>query len=285
MTNNQVTLKLDDCRRLTGKNLLSDHPGAIIDSFVSGIDKDLVVDSWQKFTRVFLSLVGWEDQHIYHRIFEDGITLAISAPVDGLYSACELIEESWAYTCEHLAEGSEYAKSFKNFMQSCEHLKAEIANEANPLLLTLIEHADQHNINYLIDDDEFSLGYGTYSQAWPIHQLPQPNSINWQRYKSIPVAYVTGTNGKSTSVRIISKMFSEAGYCAGSTSTDFIKVGNEILDYGDYSGPSGARMLLRHPKTEIAILEVARGGILRRGLPVDCVDSALITNVAEDHLG
>jgi UDP-N-acetylmuramyl tripeptide synthase len=69
------------------------------------------------------------------------------------------------------------------------------------------------------------------------------------------------------------------------TSTDWIRVGKGILDRGDYSGTGGARMLLRHPDTEVAVLETARGGLLRRGLGVDRAAAALITNVAADHLG
>lgn len=72
---------------------------------------------------------------------------------------------------------------------------------------------------------------------------------------------------------------------AGLTSTEFVRVGDRILDYGDYSGPGGARMLLRDNALEIAYLEVARGGILRRGLPLRTARAALVTNVAADHLG
>ncbi len=71
----------------------------------------------------------------------------------------------------------------------------------------------------------------------------------------------------------------------GITSTDYIRIDDTILDTGDYSGPGGARTLLRHPDTEVAILEVARGGMLRRGLGVNQAHCAAITNVAADHLG
>jgi UDP-N-acetylmuramyl tripeptide synthase len=76
-----------------------------------------------------------------------------------------------------------------------------------------------------------------------------------------------------------------AGLRAGLTSTDFIRVGDRVIDTGDYSGTGGARMLLRQPDVEMAVLEVARGGLLRRGLGVERADVALITNVAADHLG
>ena len=101
----------------------------------------------------------------------------------------------------------------------------------------------------------------------------------------MPLSLITGTNGKSTSVRLAAQIAKAAGICAGVTSTDFIKVGDTIIDDGDYSGPGGARMLLRDKRCEMAFLEVARGGLLRRGLPVNRANAALVTNIASDHLG
>ena len=276
-----ITLSLDDNRRLTGKNLLSDQPGAIIDAFVSGIDKLIVVNIWSIYANRLLTAVNWPNEKIYSRIFEDGISIAISAPVDALYVACDLNELAWQLTCEELTN----SLNKETVPAAIVRLKATIAAEVNPQLLELIQQSKAKNVVYLVDDEEFSLGYGTTAQCWPISALPEPAGINWSQYKSIPLAYVTGTNGKSTSVRIMSQIIKQAGQCCGVTSTDFIRVGDHIIDHGDYSGPSGARMLLRHADTETAILEVARGGILRRGLPLDNVDAALITNIAEDHLG
>jgi cyanophycin synthetase len=281
MNRENIILTLDDNRRLTGKNLLSDQPGAIIDAFVNGIDKLIVVNIWSIYANRLLKAVNWPNEKIYSRIFEDGITIAISAPLDALYAACDLNEMAWQLTCEELT----HTENQEEISVAIERLKLTIAEEGNPKLLELIKQSKAHNIVYLVDDDEFSLGYGTTAQCWPISALPEPENINWSQYKSIPLAYVTGTNGKSTSVRIMSQIIERAGQCCGVTSTDFIRVGDNIIDHGDYSGPGGARMLLRHPDTQTAILEVARGGILRRGLPIDNVDAALITNIAEDHLG
>jgi len=76
-----------------------------------------------------------------------------------------------------------------------------------------------------------------------------------------------------------------AGFNTGLTSTDFIRVGERVIDTGDYSGTGGARTLLRQADVEVAVLEVARGGLLRRGLGVEHADAAVVTNVARDHLG
>ena len=101
----------------------------------------------------------------------------------------------------------------------------------------------------------------------------------------MPVILVTGTNGKSTTVRLLAAIARAAGKVAGLSSSDWVRVGDEILDRGDYSGPGGARLALRDRRVEMAVLELARGGILRRGLPIARADAAIVTNIAADHLG
>jgi cyanophycin synthetase len=101
----------------------------------------------------------------------------------------------------------------------------------------------------------------------------------------IPVFAVTGTNGKTTTTRIIAGILHAAGYYTGFTTTDGIYIGHELVSKGDCSGPVSARLVLQDPAVEAAVLECARGGILRSGLGFDHCDVAVITNIAEDHLG
>jgi cyanophycin synthetase len=96
---------------------------------------------------------------------------------------------------------------------------------------------------------------------------------------------VTGTNGKTTCTRLASFILGTAGHRTGVSCTDWLSVDDHIIERGDWSGPGGARTILRQPVVTAAILETARGGLLRRGLGVDHADVALITNIAEDHLG
>jgi len=96
---------------------------------------------------------------------------------------------------------------------------------------------------------------------------------------------VTGTNGKTTTVRLATHIARAAGKSCGLSSTDWIAVNDRVIDRGDWSGPGGARAVLREQDVDLAILESARGGLLRRGLGVDKAQAALITNIAEDHLG
>lgn len=102
----------------------------------------------------------------------------------------------------------------------------------------------------------------------------------------IPVVAVTGTNGKTTTVRLIAHMFAESGKCVGFTGTDGVFVGGHQIDQGDCSGPRSARSVLMHPDVEAAVFETARGGILREGLGFDRCQVAVVTNLGEgDHLG
>jgi cyanophycin synthetase len=102
----------------------------------------------------------------------------------------------------------------------------------------------------------------------------------------IPVVAVTGTNGKTTVTRLIAHLFHAAGLKVGMTNTDGVWVDGHQIDSGDCSGPRSARNVLAHPDTEAAVLETARGGMLREGLGFDHCQVAVVTNVgAGDHLG
>ena len=101
----------------------------------------------------------------------------------------------------------------------------------------------------------------------------------------IPVVAVTGTNGKTTTSRMIAHIARTAGLRAGWSSTDGIYVDGVLVEAGDYSGPSGAGQVLAHDDVEIAVTETARGGILLRGIGVRDNDVSVVTNISADHLG
>ncbi|NBV01132.1 MAG: cyanophycin synthetase [Burkholderiaceae bacterium] len=102
----------------------------------------------------------------------------------------------------------------------------------------------------------------------------------------IPTVAVTGTNGKTTTVRMIAHIFKEQGLRVGFTGTDGVYVNGRRIDTGDCSGPKSARNVLMHPDVDAAVLETARGGILREGLGFDRCHVAVVTNIGEgDHLG
>ena len=101
----------------------------------------------------------------------------------------------------------------------------------------------------------------------------------------IPIVAVTGTNGKTTTVRMISHVLKLMGRRVGMTTTDGIVIDGRMIKKGDMSGPRSAQMVLQNPSVDTAVFEVARGGILREGLGYDRNDVAVVTNVTEDHLG
>ena len=102
---------------------------------------------------------------------------------------------------------------------------------------------------------------------------------------TIPIIAVTGTNGKTTTTRLISHIVKNNGYRVGFTTSDGIYVQNSMLTKGDTTGPVSAEFILKDPTVEFAILETARGGILRSGLGFNKCDVAVITNIQEDHMG
>ncbi len=101
----------------------------------------------------------------------------------------------------------------------------------------------------------------------------------------VPIVAVTGTNGKTTTVRMIGHVLKGMGRKVGMTSTDGVVIDERLVIRADASGPRSARMVLQNPRVDLAVLEVARGGILREGLGYDRNDVAVVLNVAADHLG
>ncbi|GAB2641590.1 cyanophycin synthetase [Kribbella swartbergensis] len=101
----------------------------------------------------------------------------------------------------------------------------------------------------------------------------------------IPIVAVTGTNGKTTTARMISHVFKGIGRKVGMTSTDGIVIDERLVIRADASGPKSARMVLQNPRVDFAVFEVARGGILREGLGYERNDVAVVLNIQPDHLG
>ncbi|WP_299666599.1 Mur ligase family protein [uncultured Ruegeria sp.] len=273
-------IHVDDARRLTGPGLLWDRPGAVMDVFFTDVDATKVIALWEKHACRVLDALGWQEQDFTHRVFTGGVNLAISAPMDQLYSAIFAAQTVWHFCAAELL-----ASKPGEFDQMVADVKGVMEKEANPALIALIAAAEAHGVDILCDDDDVSIGQGTGSQIWSVDALPAPDELDWSALHDIPVAFITGTNGKTTTTRLLEAIARASGKVAGLTSTEFVRVGDDTLDRGDYSGPGGGRMLLRDNRLEFACLEVARGGILRRGLPTRAATAAAVTNVANDHLG
>lgn len=124
--------------------------------------------------------------------------------------------------------------------------------------------------------------YGTpRNVAEPIIDMLFPPGVP----SRIPVIALTGTNGKTTTTRLIAHLLKNTGKKVGYTTTEGVYVDNYLASHGDNTGPASAQMVLKDPEVEVAVLETARGGLLRAGLGFDYCDIGVVTNVAADHLG
>jgi len=269
-----------DARRLTGPNLLMSSPGAILDVQCEPRQVALVIQSWQRAVQQAADILGWKDVEFASRPLTGGLSLAFSAPIDALYAASEV--NQWAYRC---IEAELIDKPPPAFDTVKVNVEKEFEDEQNPQLLELKVAAIQQGVTLLWDDDELSLGLGSGSKTWPMASLPSETSLDWSKFHDVPIGIVTGTNGKTTTARLAKFILQNSGMDVGVSCTDWIAVNNEIIDRGDWSGPGGARAILRRTDATAAILETARGGLLRRGLGVERADAAVITNIAADHLG
>lgn len=273
--------RISDSRRLTGPNLLLPGPGATLDVALGQVAAAALARAWSAALDQVLPPLGWAAAERAWRAWPGGASLAFAAPIDALYAATEVNEWAFAQAAASLGAG----EPAELLAAAVERLRAVIAEEADPRLLALAAAARARGLTLLTDDRRVSIGLGEGSRTWPARRTTDPERVRWAGLHDIPVALVTGTNGKSTTVRLLAAMLAAAGRTAGVTSTDRVEVGGDVVAVGDYSGPNGARTVLRDRRVQVGVLEVARGGILRRGLPVAQARAAVVTNVASDHLG
>ncbi|MBZ5713566.1 Mur ligase family protein [Nannocystis pusilla] len=280
-------MRLLDARRLTGVNLDLDGPGAIAEvEFEAGDDVEQAIDTWGLSVTLATRLLGWLTPPVVRRwtapgaATPRGASLTFAAPADALYVAVDITE--WAVDS---AIRQLRGEPLRNVYELLPEWEAARERERVATLPALQAAAEQRGVPLLLDDETVSLGAGAGSRAWPRSAAPAPADVPWDSLRSIPVALITGTNGKTTTARLLARIARTAGHVPGNTSTDGLAVAEQVVETGDWTGPGAARIVLRDPRVTLAVLEVARGGILRRGLAVDRCDAACITNVSADHLG
>ncbi len=130
-------------------------------------------------------------------------------------------------------------------------------------------------------DDLESLVAAAADQVRSADPGPRPSTLR----PKVPIVAITGTNGKTTTSRMVAHIARTQGLHVGWSSTDGIYVDGVLVEPGDYSGPSGAARVLAHPEVELAVTETARGGILLKGIGIAQNDVSVVTNVTADHLG
>ncbi len=117
--------------------------------------------------------------------------------------------------------------------------------------------------------------------AEPVIDMLFPRGHNGR----IPIIAITGTNGKTTTSRLTAHICKTAGYKVGFTTSDGVYIQNQIMMRGDCTGPKSAEFVLKDPTVDFAVLECARGGILKNGLAFQKCDIAIVTNISADHIG
>lgn len=269
---------------------------------------DGLIAAWRARVERAGARLGWLHRQAVARRHAGGASLAIAAPYDQLFLATEVNE--WAL-CAALAardpvrwsalegalvaEALQAAASAANPAADIRPVIEESAAfarferlsslESHPKLRALLDAAATRGLPHVVDESELTLGAGVGGRNFSLIALPDVADVRWEELRGIPTAIVTGSNGKTTTVRLLAACARTHGWHAGYNCTDGVFLDDEALVMGDYSGPAGARMVMRERRTQAAILEIARGGILRRGIAVSQADTGVITNVSSDHFG
>jgi len=273
---------------------------------VVGVPADAaLLEGWRQRVARARAHLGWSETALAARPHASGVSLALAAPCDLLFLATEINEWALCATLQQrdpptwaglpaamFAAALEDAADPANVVppvlaedEALARFELLAAREQRPALRALLAAGAAQRLPHLLDDDALTLGAGSGGRTWPLAGLPQPAAVPWNTLHDIPTAVVTGSNGKTTTVRLIAACARAHGWRAGYNCTDGVFVGEEPLASGDYSGPAGTRRVMREPRTEAAVLETARGGILRRGIAVSRADVAVVTNISSDHFG
>lgn len=265
-------------RRLVGPNLFFKETGTVLDVPLVENREELTKLFYQEAEK-FLPALGWEQIKITHKFFNNGVRFAFTAPVDITMPACDVIDFAWLSAREGFETGQ-----FKSIEEAKKELIPAIDEDKNLTYRKLYELAKSKGFNAFRDKNKAFIGSGTGCYEFDLTK-DSIDDIPWQDIYDIPAVIVTGTNGKTTTVRLTDYICQVANKVTGYTSTDWVKVNDELIDEGDYSGPTGHQFVLTNKKVEVALLESARGGLLKRGLIETFVDAAAVTNVSADHLG
>lgn len=270
-----------DSRRLTGASMLLSRPGAMLETRLPPERKRRLMRRWFSWVERLYADLGWAGEEVVTRDQGPTQMLAATAPPAALLPATFVLEQALDWALLDPARPTLAA-----YHRAVDALMTRIARRADGWLDALVRSAQRHCAQLLIGERDISLGEGRAAVVFDDDDIPTPDSLDWSdKQHRLPTVLVTGTNGKTTTSRILARILKTAGHTVGFSCTDYVQVGDAILDRDDYSGPTGARMVLRHPEVTAAVLETARGGMLRRGIQVRDADVGIVTNVAADHLG
>lgn len=299
-----TALPFDASRRLTGANLFFAGTGAQLETEGVAVDAQLLA-GWRARVECARAHLNWDRPAVVARVHARGASLAIGAPCDQLYTATEVNEWAWCATLqahdpvrwrdleaalgaaalEDAAAGESVLTPVLEQSTALARLDELARREARPDLVRLLEACGARALPHVLDDELLTLGAGTGGRDFALAALPPPAAVPWGALHDIPTAVITGSNGKTTTVRLLAACAELQGWPAAYCCTDGVFLGGETLVSGDYSGPAGARRVVRERRARCAIVETARGGILRRGIALSQAQVAVVTNVSPDHFG
>ena len=264
-----------------------------------------MLEEWRVRVLRARARLGWGLPGLVARPHQGGASLALAAPLDQLFTATEVNEWAlcaallsrdparWRHLEEALAAAAlesedDPASLIAPVLEeraALERLASLAAREARPDLMGLLEAAGARSLPHVLDETLLTLGAGMGGRDFELVSLPDPAAVPWSALSDIPTAAVTGSNGKTTSVRLVAACAEAHGWPSAYCCTDGVFLGGTALASGDYSGPLGARLVVRERRARCAVVETARGGILRRGIALSHAHAALVTNVSPDHFG
>lgn len=165
-------------------------------------------------------------------------------------------------------------------------LKEAVSKRGELWEYNLLHECSKKDIDFFVDEDSVVIGYGVNSKRINQKEFESRDyDFTLKEDGRIPIISITGTNGKTSTSRLIYKALNNIGYYTGLASTGSIIINDEVIKKGDTTGFYSAKTVLTNPKVEMAVLETARGGILRKGLGFKGSKVAIITSLSEDHIG
>jgi cyanophycin synthetase len=274
-----------EARRLMGPNLFSSRMGAALEVEPEREPggAELFTRAWVHFARALSAAIGWPEPEIHVRTRRAATSLFLSAPIDGLMTATEVAEVAWALAQRGARERQSGAID-PDMIASLSSMATDERRKHSGLAAIHAE-AIARKVCVTFDDEALTLGSGAGARTWLFGDIPAVRDVPWSEITDARIALVTGSNGKTTTTRLVAAMWRAHGGAPGWCCSDGVWIGGTQVEAGDFSGPVGARRVLRAPHVDAAVIECARGGMLRRGLAMSRADAAIITNIAADHFG
>lgn len=266
-------------RVLAGTNMFFSGVGAILEYGTRNSRKSDLAQAYEVELRKVLDSLGWDDVPIYKRVYSRGFIFAIPTEFDLTVAGRKILGIVFDMVVAKFNQ-----EEIPDFDEEVDYLDYVISRERYKTLRNIYDEAKRRLFNVYLNDGVISIGSGKGAFIANIDEISF-DDVPWDSIYEIPSVLVTGTNGKTTTVRLTSFISQHAGKTVGYCSTDWVMINGEVVSEGDLSGPNGNRTVMTNPTVDVAVLEVARGGMVKRGLATSNVSGAVVVNVTADHLG